>query len=244
MSNKKKWKLFLLNMFIILLNILLFSKAFLGLTLFAGSALTLSLSWTAVITSAVAFVMGNKSLLKPSETRLLTQGMHSLSDCIPVFREAIHNGDVFDENIVKAIEQIKRFERKQATIHDLLLQKFSPDEISFQMFSGVLQEIENVIYVNMRSILNKLSAFDMDEYENMQRPGFQEDEFAQERMSIFREYIDFVNNAVKVNEDILLKLDRLLLEISRYNSLEDGDVQKLPAMMEMDELIKNANQYK
>ena len=42
----------------------------------------------------------------------------------------------------------------------------------------------------------------------------------------------------------MLKLDKMLLEISRYNSLEDGDVRKLPALAEMDELIKNAKLYK
>jgi hypothetical protein len=36
----------------------------------------------------------------------------------------------------------------------------------------------------------------------------------------------------------------LLLEISQYNSLEDGDVQKLPVMIEMDDLIQHANLYK
>lgn len=244
MSSKKKRQLAILNVCIIIINILLFSKAFCGLELFAGSAFTISLAWTAIITSILAFVMGNKALLKTREARLMTQDMRSLNDCLSVFEEAIHHGDVFDDHILKAMEQIKRFNRKQATIRDLLLQKFSADEISYQMFSGVLQDIENVVYVNMRSILNKISAFDVDEYEHMQRHGYQGDELAQERLNIFNEYIDFVNGAIRVNEDILLKLDRLLLEISRYNSLEDGDVHKLPAMMEMDELIKNANQYK
>lgn len=244
MSGKKRWKLVILNACIVIVNIALFSKAFFGLELFAGSALAISFAWTVMILSILTFIIGNKALLKTKETRLLAQDMRSLNDCIPVFKEAIHNGDVFDVNITKAIEQINRFNRKQATIRDMLLQKFSADELSFQMFNGTLQDIENVVYVNMRSILNKISAFDEDEYERMRRRGFQEDEFTRERMSIFNEYIGFVNGAIKVNEDILLKLDKLLLEISRYNSLEDGDAHKLPAMVEMDELIKNANLYK
>ena len=243
MSPKKKRQLIILNSAIVLTNIALFSNALLGLSLLAGSALSISLAWTAVLGSGFAFIKGNSLILEQKETRLLLQSIRSLNDCITVFQEAIHKGDVFDENILKNIEQIKRFKRKHDTINDILLQKFSADEMSFQKFSSVLRDVEDVIYTNMRSILNKISAFDIEEYESMQKRGFQPTEFSGEKMAIYNEYIDFVNNATGINEDILLKLDKMLLEISRYNSLEDGDVQKLPAIIEMDELIKNANLY-
>ena len=242
MSFKKRMLLILLNSTIIIANILLFSNMFFGLSLFAGSALSIAFSWTAVTMSVVAFVQGNMKLMKTKETRLLTRNIQSLKDCIGVFKEAIHNGDVFDEVILVNIEQIKRFERKRDTIKDILLQKFSADEMSFQKFEGVLQDIENVVYINMRSILNKISAFDVDEYEAMQKGKI--GNFSREKMDIYNEYIDFVNGSTKTNEDVLLKMDRMLLEISRYNSLEDGDIQRLPAIIEMDELIKNANLYK
>ena len=244
MSPKKRLQLIILNAGIVLLNIALFSKALLGLALFAGTALTISLAWTAIIGSVGAFFWGNSTILAQKETRTLMQSIHSLNDCIPVFQEALNNGDVFDENIQKNIEQIKRFRRKQDTINDILLQKFAVNEMSYQKFSGVLHDVEAVTYSNMRSILNKISAFDMEEYETLKKRGFQAAEVSKEKMDIFNEYIDFVNNATKTNEDILLKLDKILLEISRYNSLDDGDIQKLPAIIEMDELIKNANLYK
>jgi hypothetical protein len=98
--------------------------------------------------------------------------------------------------------------------------------------------------MNMRSILNKISAFDIVEYETMLKKGLQGGEFSEEKMNIYKEFIDFVNNATQTNEDILLKLDKMLLEISRYHSIDDGDIQKLPAIAEIDELIKNANLYR
>jgi len=244
MSPKKQKQLLLLNGAIILGNVALFSNALLGLSLLAGTALSISFAWTAVLCSLFAFVRGNAVILNKPETRMLMQNVTSLNDCVVVFNEAIHNGDVFDENILKNIEQIKRFRRKCETITDILLQKFSENEMSYQKFSGVLREVESVIYMNMRSILNKISAFDMDEYEAMQKRGFHADDLSAEKLAIYNEYISFVSSATRTNEDILLKLDKMLLEISRYNSLEDGDVQRLPAMIEMDALIKNTNLYK
>jgi hypothetical protein len=244
MRTKKKWLLFMLNLCIVLANIFLFSNAFAGLSLFTGSALSIALAWTVVVLSIGAFFIGNKSLLKTKETRFLMGNVHSLSDCVPVFKESLKNGDVFDVSILTNLEQIERFNRKRDTIYDLLKQKFSVNEMSFQKFSGVLQSVESVIYMNMRSILNKISAFDIAEYESMQRRGFQDDALSREKLKIYNEYLLFITDATKANEDILLKLDRLLLEISRYNSLEGGDVQALPAMVEMDALIRNANLYK
>lgn len=244
MSSRKVRLLVILNAAIVLINIALFSNAFFGLSLTSGTTLSITIAWAVVLGSVLAFLKGNLSILRKPETRLLLQNIQSLDGCIAVFEEAIHNGDVFDENILKNIEQIKRFRRKFTTIQDILLQKFSANEMSYQKFSGVLQEVERVIYMNMRSILNKISAFDMDEYEAMQKKGTRGDELSQEKMNIYNTYIAYVNDATKTNEDILLKLDRLLLEISQYNSLEGGDVQKLPAMIEMDDLIQHANLYK
>lgn len=244
MSPKKKKQFILLNSAIVLINIAVFSHALLGFSLLKGSALTISIAWMSVIGSVFAFVKGNTQIFKKEETHLLTQNIHSLNDCIYVFQEAINNGDVFDENIIKNIEQIKRFTRKHITIKDLLLQKFSKDEMTFQKFSNVLQDVENVIYMNMRSIINKISAFDVDEYERLTRGEFPNDELTREKKDIYNEYINYVDNATKTNEEILLKLDKMLLEISRYNSIDGIDIKNLPAIMEMDELIRNANLYK
>ena len=244
MSPKKKRQLVILNSAIVLLNILVFSKALLGVSPVSGTAISIGAAWVCIAASFVAFFKGNSLILGKKDIRLLAQNIHSLTDCIPVFVEAISNGDVFDDNIQQNIDQIKRFKRKHDTIKDILLQKFSGSEMSFQKFSGVLSEVEHVVFMNMRSILNKISAFDMAEYGALQYNEFKDDELTQEKISIYKEYIDFVSKATKTNEEIILKLDKMLLEISRYNSLEGGDVNKLPAIIEMDELIKNANLYK
>ena len=244
MRAKKKKQIIILNSGIVLLNIVLFSKALLGLSLFSGSIITIAAAWAGVLGSIAVFIKGNTLILKEKDIRLLAQSIHTLKDCIPVFEEAMHNGDVFDDNIHQNIDQIRRFNRKHDTIRDILLQKFTSGEMSFQKFNGVLSEVERVIYMNMRSILNKISAFDIAEYGALQYDEFKDDELTQEKINIYNEYIDFVSKATKTNEEIILKMDKMLLEISRYNSMEGGDVNKLPAIVEMDELIKNASLYK
>lgn len=245
MAPKKLRQLLLLNALIVIINIAVFSKAFFGLSLLAGSVLGMSVAWFTVVSTTFAFFKGNISLLKKPEThQLVSSKVNSLDDCISIFEEAIKNGDVFDKDILKNLEQIRRFKKKQKTIRDILQQKFAINELTYQKFSNVLGDVENVIYMNMRSILNKIAAFDVEEYEDLQKRGFPSSEVSDEKMQIYSEYINFVKDATKTNEDILLKLDKMLLEISRYNSLDGGDISELPAIKEMDELIKNAKLYK
>ena len=243
MRPKKIFELITANLSIIIANVAVFSKAFLGFSLFVGTALSMSIAWFTIFMSMFSFFYFNKNLLSQSEF-LVTQNINSLEDCVAVFEEAIENGDVFDEDILKNLEQLKRFKRKRNTIKEILLQKFSMQELTYQKFNNVLDDVENIMYLNMRSILNKIAAFDIEEYESLQKRGFPKNEVSEEKMKIYQEYLNFVKNATATNEDILLKLDKMLFEVSKYNSLEDGEVKELPAIIEMDELIKNAKLYK
>ena len=243
MRPKKIFELIMANLSIIIANVAVFSKAFFGFSLFVGTALSMSIAWFTILLSMFSFVYFNKNLLSQPEF-LATQNINSLEDCVAVFEEAIENGDVFDEDILKNLEQLKRFKRKRNTIKEILLQRFSMQELTYQKFNSVLDDVENIMYLNMRSILNKIAAFDIEEYEKKKKKGFPKNEVSEEKMNIYKEYLDFVKNATATNENILLKLDKMLFEVSKYNSLEDGEVKNLPAIIEMDELIKNAKLYK
>ena len=65
-----------------------------------------------------------------------------------------------------------------------------------------------------------------------------------EKREIYREYISFIRSSIEDNEEILLKLDRLILEVSRFNSLEEGELEDMSAMKEIDNLIDKTNLYR
>ena len=245
MTPKKIIQLIITNLIIIIANIVVFSNAFLGFSLLAGTTFSMSVGWFTIVASFASFSYFNKKILMPKSTyTLMAQNVNSLEDCVVVFEEAMQNGDVFDDNIIKNLSQLKRFKKKVKTIRQILLQKFSPQELTYKKFENVLNNVENIIYLNMRGILNKIAAFDVEEYEALQKRGFPKNEVSEEKIQIYNEYIDSVKNATETNEDILLKLDKMLFEVSKYNSLENGEIKALPALEEMDELIQNANLYR
>jgi hypothetical protein len=172
---------------------------------------------------------------------ILAKSASTLSSCVDALQRLSYM-NCFAEDIAQNIRQAQRFRNKLDTVRDILSQKFDSEEMSFKKFIAVLQGVEQVIYTNMRIILNKIAAFDYDEYEQLSTLEWNNDELAKEKMCIYQKYIDFVQKATNDNEEILLKLDRLLFEISQYNTIED--ILNMPAMLELDRLIENAKLYK
>jgi hypothetical protein len=153
----------------------------------------------------------------------------------------------FEVTVDLLLDQIERLQKKNKIIRDILLQIFSASEIAYKKFDAVIAEVEKIFFMNIRSILNKMNAFDEEDYNsirNKHEAGAFSQQFMEEKFKVYDEYINFVKAATEDNEQILLKLDKLLLEISGLNSVESGQLEQMTGMIEIDNLIKQAKYYK
>lgn len=167
----------------------------------------------------------------------------TLSACVEIL-QGYGYMDVFGSIIVQIIEQVERFQKKRASIDRILREKFSVEELSYRKFDGVLLDVEKVVYLNLRSIVNRIAVFDYEEFKQLDNLEWNDHDLAAEKMGIYGSYISFVQEASRDNEEIVLKLDRLLLEVTHYNSLHDGNILDMPAIAELDQLIRNAKRYR
>lgn len=154
---------------------------------------------------------------------------------------------IFEKAVDLLLDQIERLQKKNKTIRDILLHIFSASEMSYKKFDTVIAEVEEIFFMNIHSILNKLDAFDEEDYNSVRKKydeGALPQQFMEEKSKILNEYINFVKAATEDNEQILLKLDKLLLEISGLNSVESGQLEQMAGMIEIDNLIKQAKYYK
>lgn len=245
MPTHKVIKGVVLNLSIIIINIIFFSPGFIGLQIKGGSAFEGALGGTLILMSLIIFIWGNIHYFIAQEKVLSTTVIESKEDYMIAIRKYAAK-KTFTQSIFFMIKQIERLEKKKVTIEDVLLQKFNVEELSYGKFSGVLQQIEALFYLNLKSILNKLSVFDQEEYDQMSSSHKKikfSSRVVMEKKRIYEEYITFIENGIEDNEQILLKLDQLLLELSKFNSLEAGEIEEMPAMQEIDELISKAKFY-
>jgi len=238
-------RLLALNLGIAAANIAVFSSGLLAVDLF-GSALEKAFGSAFLVLSGSGLVYGNYKLLSEPEKAIPIGAKSTKEDYVEALNE--HRGlETFERNIDLLLDQIERLQKKNKTIRDILLQIFSASEISYHKFDAVIAEVENIFFKNIRSIINKLNAFDEEDYnfiKKQRNAGAFSEEIMQEKFKVYNEYIRFVKEATEDNEQILLKLDKLLLEISGLNCIESGELEQMAGMIEIDNLIKQAKYYK
>ena len=245
MPTNKILKLAALNAGIAIGDTVLFSPGLIGLEIGGASALGTAFGVTAILMSLVVFGYGNYKLLTEEIKIPMIQTSQIKTSDEFVGALLLNSGKkTFTKDIQIILEQIQRFHKKKDTISNILLQKFSSSEMSFQKFDKTISTVEEVFFANIRSILNRLNAFDEVDYNEVKKSEILNSVIIQSKKEILEDYITFVKDAINDNEEIILKLDRLLLEISKLNSLESGEIEKMGIMTEIDDLINQTKFYK
>jgi hypothetical protein len=182
-----------------------------------------------------------KKKIMPGKSMEKLTTLESCSEAI----QSMEHSDTFSPKMNRILDQIDKLQKKRSLISDILLQKFTDTEMSYQKFKTIVDSAESVMHLNIRSILNRIYAFDEEEYAELVsgRSGLSQG-IAEQKLAIFNDYISFVDKAVEDNDEILLKIDRLLMEISKFNSLDAGELENMPAMKELDSLISDTKWYR
>lgn len=244
MLGTKYIKVLGLIVIVVVTNILVLSPGFLGVEI-GESALSTAIGVTLLFASSLVLLYGCYSVLtkKPMAVPIKEIKTHEdYVDALTHYRRI----RVLGEDIALSLSQMERIRKKKDTLLDVLNQRFEATELSYKKFASVTEEVEKLFYLNIRSILNRLSVFDESEFESVmsQKATRFSPELLQERRTVYNEYLSFIKSSLATNEEIMLKLDKLLLEISRLDSFEPGDIENMPCMQEIDSLIKQTKLYK
>ncbi|MEC0242598.1 hypothetical protein P4H66_22555 [Paenibacillus dokdonensis] len=244
MNQTKYIKLVGLILGVLVVNILVLSPGFLGLEI-GGNALSTAFAITLLIASALVLLYGSYVLLFKQPVVLPVKEVKTHEDYVEALNHYRHV-KTLEEDITFALEQLERLKKKKATLLNVLNQRFDATELSYKKFDSVTYEVEKLFYLNVRSILNRLGVFDESEYLSVmsQKSTKFSKELLQEKRNVYNDYLSFMKSSLDTNEEILLKLDKLLLEISRLDSFEPGDIDNMPCMQEIDSLIKQTKYYK
>ncbi len=246
MNRAKSMKLLGLVSVVVFLNIIVLSPGLLGVVIGGESVLKTALGVTLLFISFLVVLYGSYSLLFKPAIIAPVKEMKTPEDYMAAL-EQYKNVKVLKKDITLALDQLVRIEKKRDTLFTILSQRFDPTELSFKKFKAISYEVEKLFYLNIRGILNKLSVFDAAEFSlftSSQRPTQFSDKLVQKKTALHNEYLAYVTGYLGANEEILLKLDKLLLEISLLDSTDYKDVEDMPCMKEIDELIKQTKFYK
>ena len=235
-----------LNIAIVMLNIIIFSPGLFNIKIDFINIFQTSIGITIIIMSFIIFIIGNYKILIKEDNEIDISKLDDSEDYIEALKEN-SSKRVFSKDIDILLEQIERMDKNQEKIDDILLQKFTVNEMSYIKFKKTITEVRDVFYINIKSVINKINIFDEQEYEKIKKDiknGKLNGKIEEQKKDMFDEYIFFVKDSIEDNEEILLKLDKFLFELSKFNSLEDGELENMSAIKDVDELINKIKFYK
>lgn len=225
-------------------NIVVLSPGLIGVT-FGENALATASGVTLLLASTFAVLYGSYALLLRPTVALQVKQLQTYEDYVQAIVRYKHVKSLRDD-ISLALEQLERMRKKQMTLFQILNQRFDPNELSYKKFASVVLTVEKLFYLNVRSVLNRLSVFDESELDGARRRDSARlsTKLLQEKANMHNEHLAFVKGSLEANEEMLLKLDKLLTEISRLDGLDPGEIENMPGMQEIDSLIKQTKYYK
>ncbi|MEK3714836.1 hypothetical protein [Paenibacillus sp. FSL R7-0333] len=230
---------------VVILNVIVLSPGLLGVEI-GGSPLETASAVTLLIISLLVVLYGSYTLLfRPPAATPASLQLETREDYIAGLSRH-RNVKVLKDDISLALDQIERIEKKKSALLQVLGRRFDPAELSFRKFHSVIMEVEKLFYLNIRGLLGKLSVFDASEFAKFSA-GNASTRFSsaliQKKTALYNEYLSYVKGCLGANEEILLKLDQLLLEITELGSADYSNVEEMPCMQELTALIGQTKLY-
>lgn len=254
-------KLLFLNVFIIVLNIVVFSKGLLGIHI-GKNVFSTIIGVTAIVFSVIAFIWGNISILfsnkRTSVINNRKNNKDDVSDSGKALAENISalskqwNKKTFRESINKTMEQYGKMKTRNKAVDTVLLQHFKPTEMSYSRFRNIIDSVNELFNGNVEKILNRIEVFDESDYRviiyKIKNGGDnlpeQEKQVLYDKLNIYLEHINYVKELVEANETIVLKMDKLLLELSKLSAVDESNIENMSAIQDINDLIDQTKFYK
>lgn len=213
-------KLILLNLGIVLVNVICFSPAFVGLSFSGDNALETAFAAALIVLSLLLCIFLNFKILTSDNLKhdYNIQTVSGNDDYIGILKK-FQRIAFYSVEVSSLIDQIERFERKESKFNNILYQKFQNDEINKNIFLDVSNEAHSIFIKNVKRLVNLFSIFDEEEYNEFlkKREGI-----PKEKRALYNENLNDVRHILNENENILLNVDKLINETTRFgDSVED-----------------------
>ena len=247
----KTVKFLFLNVGIIVLNIVVFGV--LGISVGKNSLSTI-IGVLVIVVSVLAFIGGNISiLLEKKKTNIPKNyknndiGMEK--DILGSIEEANRKTRVFRTEMNKTTQQLERLNARNNALNSILLQHFKPTEMTYLRFRGVIDSVNGVFRDNVQKILERINMFDEDDYISLVYKMKKNANEAKaqnniDKMKIYLEHMNYVKALVEDDEVIIMKMDKLMIELSKLGDLNADNIENVSAIQDINDLISQTKYYK
>ena len=240
MNNVKK--IFGLNIGIILTAIICYSPGFLNLRPADESIFKAGMSIVIFIFLVMIFCYGNLKLLKEPEkvvhTKESIKNLDTAREVIRPYKGGKYLGEIADT----VIEQIGRIQKSTERAKVEIDNKFTRESLTWKKYYSAVLETESIALDNVISVSNKIQMFDERDYAKIKNYKHDNipDDIQRKQFELYDDAMEYMQKAIKSNENIILGLDTLTLELSKPGEIEENNNSLLA---DIEKLTKEAKYY-
>ena len=226
-----------INIALILLIVLVFGDAFAGIRMLSGGVLSAAVGAAVILLSVFVFFkvnvvsflgkIGVKYSQKQNSDRVMTleQNVAALKTYL-----AGNESGLFDDKISAVADQAEKFGAKRDRAKKVLSGLFEADEITYARFIGAISGAENAITSSLGILAERFDIFDKSAY-------------SESRRALYDEFAEYLNETASNCDGINLKMDKLLLEMTKFSESNTESLKQNSVIEELQSLIDSIKLY-
>jgi len=149
----------------------------------------------------------------------------------------------FREKLNAIAEKLALFAKRSGIAREIIIERFGPEGLTYSKFTAPVAALEEHSVGMVNHLLSKMQLFDEEDCKRRIQELIRADRYAEMReyMALEANYKDFAEKALSALEDALLRLDKLIYEMTKLD--EAGMDQATSVLDGIDELIRDTPRY-
>lgn len=149
----------------------------------------------------------------------------------------------FRNTFTQLLERLDTFGTRCENMKGMIIRRFGTTGLSYGKFAAPVAMLQEYLLQLTSGLMTRMQVFNEEEYARriaeFKQAG--RDQEAAEYSQLEKEYTDYAEMTLNAFDQSILKLDKLILEISKLN---EGDSERaISIMQELDEVIQDTRLY-
>ncbi len=240
MNRHKKLVFFFFGIIEAIIAIVCFSRGLLDF-FGSGSITQIIIGIGVIIILIVGFVlMSIWYLHEPKQGMMDEKAHYSDNDLNAVLNQYV-KGKHFGPIARTVMDQMNRLNNSCARCKDSIAKKFAQGSMTYNKYYSIVDIADKTANQNVVAMANRMRFFDEDEYTRLEnyRNDNIPDDIQERQIALYKENQAKIEEAIAVNENLILKIDTLSMELANSASEESMDTM----LTEIEELTKQVKYY-
>ena len=170
----------------------------------------------------------------------------SFEDCKASVEKYLHENastPFFREKMTAIAQRIGALGTRSGRIKEIILQRFGTDGLSYDKFVAPVDSVQQFLVSRTQSLVAKMTVFDEEEYASRITELMKANRVAEAAtyIDLEQEYKVYAEATLKSFDDAIIKLDRLVLEISKISEKDVDSAMNI--MHDLDSIIDDTKFY-